>query len=77
MTMTSHIRKKHNKKVKNVKNQEKAAYIQYLLKTKGLSQSLIANELGITESAVSRALYDQSKITRVDEWLEANLGIDI
>jgi len=74
MTMTSHKRKNNNRNIKNIK---KSAYIQYLLKTKGFSQSLIASELGITEAAVSRALYGQSTISRVNEWLETNLEIEI
>lgn len=74
MTMTTRTQKKYNKNVKNVKQ---AAFIQYKLKENGMKQSLIASELGISNSAVSRALNGLSTISKVAEWLEDNIGVSI
>lgn len=66
--------KKRNIKVKNVK---RAAYIKYQLYSKGLSLSNIALDLHISNAAVYRSINDLSTITRVDEWLYKNLGLEV
>lgn len=66
--------KKRNIKVKNVK---RAAYIKYQLYKKGLSLSNIALDLHISNAAVYRSINDLSTITRVDEWLYKNLGLEV
>lgn len=58
-------------------NVTKAAFIQYQLKKRGLSQKQKASELNITPVAVSRSINGLSKITRVDEWLQNNLGMEV
>lgn len=73
MNMTTHIKVKRNRKNKNV---TKAASIQFELKKRGLTQKLIAEDLHISTQAVSRAVNGQSTITRVDEWLYENLGLE-
>lgn len=72
--MTSHMNKKHNRKVKNVK---RAAYIKYQLYRKGLTLTQIAEDLHISNAAVYRSINGLSKITRIDEWLQANLGLEV
>lgn len=75
--MTSHMRKKHNKKVKNVKNKEKAAYIHFQLKRRGFTFQTIADDLNISHTAVCRSVSDLSTISRVDDWIKTNLGIEV
>lgn len=70
--MTSKKRKKINKNVKNVK---KAAYIKYLLQLNGYCINDIAKDLKITHTAASRAIYGQSKISKVENWLQAHLEL--
>lgn len=72
--MTPYIRKKYKKRIKNV---TKAAVIQFELKKRGLTQAAIAEDLGITPVAVSRAISDLSTISRVDEWITQNLGLEV
>lgn len=74
MNMTTYKKQKRNSKVKNIK---KASFIKYKLDIHGLKQVDIAADLGITEAAVCRAIYDESKITRVDNWLIEKLGSDV
>lgn len=59
------------------RNVTQIAYIQYQLKRNGFTQRDIALDLGICEQAVSRAIRKQSQITRVDEWLRDNLGLEV
>jgi len=59
------------------KNVTKAAYIQYQLKRNGFTQAQIAKELNINPVAVSRSFYGLSKISRVDNWLADNLGLEV
>ena len=68
--MTSYMNKKDNNNLKNIK---KAARIKYLLYKKGLKLVDIANALNITKTAVYNSIYDLTKISRVDDWIEANL----
>ena len=74
MTMTPHMNKKGKQKVKNVK---RAALIKFKLNCKGLKPSDIASDLHISRSAVYRSLNSLSTISRVDEWLYENLGLEI
>lgn len=74
MTMTSYMSEKRNKKVKNVK---KSAYIHYQLKIKGMNFQTIADDLHMSHAAVLRSVGGLSKISRVDEWLKLNLGIEV
>lgn len=71
--MTTQLRKKSNRKIKNVK---RAALIKFKLYSKGLKPSDVASELHISRSAIYRSFNGLSKITRVDEWLEKNLGME-
>ena len=79
MNMTSYKNLKRNRKKKNIKQKNviKCAFIQYQLKLRGLTQAQIAKELNISSQAVNRALLGQSKISRVDEWIEENLGLEV
>lgn len=72
--MTSHMIKKRNSKVKNVK---RAAYIKYQLYRNGFRLSDIANDLKISNAAVYRSIYGLSTVYRVDEWLVDNLGLKV
>lgn len=75
MNMTSYKVKKRNSKKKNVKKHiSKCAFIQYQLKKRGFTQAQIAEELNISRQAVNRSLFGLSKVSRVDEWIEENLG---
>lgn len=74
MNMTSYMTKKRNSKVKNVK---RAALIKYKLNRRGLKLSDIASDLRISRTAVYRSINDLSTITRVDEWLSENLGLEV
>lgn len=74
MTMTTHKKNKNNKSKRNVK---RAARIGYECKIRGIRQSDIASELGITRQAVGRSFSGLSTIGRVDEWIEKNLGLVI
>lgn len=74
MNMTSHMIKKRNSKVKNVK---RAAFIKYQLYRQGLSLSDIANDLKISNSAVYRSINGLSTVRRVDEWLYENLRLKV
>ena len=68
--MTSYMNKKDNNNLKNIK---KAAKIKYLLYKKRLKLVDNANSLNITKTAVHNSIYDLTKISRVDNWIEANL----
>lgn len=72
--MTSYMTKKRNSKVKNVK---RAALIKFKLNSKGLKLSDIASDLQITRTAVYRSINDLSTISRVDGWLQENLGLEV
>lgn len=72
--MTSYMTKKRNSKVKNVK---RAALIKFQLNSRGLKLSDIASDLQITRTAVYRSINDLSTISRVDEWLCENLGLEV
>ena len=72
--MTPQILKKNNSKLNSMKN---AAFIKYKLSELKLSFSDIAHDLEISNAAVSRSIYGKSKITRVDEWLRDNLGLEV
>lgn len=74
MNMTPHMKKKRNSKVKNVK---RAAFIKYKLYSNGFSLSDIAKDLHISNAAVFRSINELSKVTRVDEWLHENLGLEV
>ncbi|MDD3236842.1 MAG: hypothetical protein PHV37_01935 [Candidatus Gastranaerophilales bacterium] len=80
MNMTPYIKKKNNKqstkKTRKVKKLNQVAYIQFELKKRGLSQVLIANELGMSQTAVCRAISGKSTIARVEEWLQDNIGLE-
>ncbi|MCD8378435.1 MAG: hypothetical protein LUB59_06580 [Candidatus Gastranaerophilales bacterium] len=71
MNITSHMSKKSNQNLKNVK---RAALIKYELCCSGLKLVDIANDLGITKSAVYRSIYGLSTVSRVDDWLKNNVG---
>lgn len=49
--------------------------IKLALKKAGLSQKAVAQELGVTEAAVSRYVNGNSKSVRFDEWCERRLGL--
>lgn len=70
MNMTTYKKRNFKKKIKNI---NKAALIKYKLARKGLSLADIARELKVTRSAISKSIYDLSKISRVDDWIEQNL----
>lgn len=70
--MTPHKRLKNNKTKRNVK---RAARIMYELKIRGIKQWEVAEELGMTRQAVSRSFLGLSTVSRVDEWIEQNLGL--
>lgn len=70
MNMTTYKKRKFKKKNKNV---NKAALIKYRLARKGLKLADVARELNVTKTAVYRSIYDLSKISRIDQWLEENL----
>ncbi len=74
MSMKTQNLKKRNQKPPNL---NKAILIQVALKTKGIKQRKIAIDLGITDAAVSRAIYGLSTNKRVDAWVEENLGIAV
>lgn len=59
------------------RNVTEIAFIQYQLKKNGYTQREIAKDLGITPMAVWRSINGLSKITRVDEWLRDNLGLEV
>ncbi len=59
------------------RNVTEVAYINYQLAKNGYTQTSVANELGITPMAVWRSINGLSKITRVDEWLRDNLGLEV
>lgn len=67
------ITKKRKTKNKLKRNVTESAFTQFQLKKNGYKQKDIANELGITVQAVSRAILGLSKISRVDDWIEQNL----
>ena len=71
------VAKTKRNNLKSKKNVTKVAFIQYQLKIRGYTQRDIAKSLAISEQAVSMAIYGQSKIPRVDEWLYENLGLEI
>lgn len=50
--------------------------IKQALKRAGLNQKAVAQELDVTESAVSRFVSGQTKSARFDEWLKNRLGLD-
>ena len=70
--MTPHKKHKNNKTKRNVK---RAARIMYELKIRGFKQRDVAEELGMTRQAVSRSFCGLSTVSRVDEWIEQNLGL--
>lgn len=72
--MTPHKKLKDNKSKRNVK---RAARIGYECRIRGIRQIDVANELGITRQAVGRSFLGLSTISRVDEWIEKNLGLVI
>jgi len=72
MTMTPKKKKKSNNNVKNV---NEAAYIKYMLQIKGFCIKDIADDLKISHTAASRAIYGQSKISRVNQWLQEHLEL--
>lgn len=74
MNMTSHMIKKRNSKVKNVK---RAAFIKFRLNSAGLKLSDIASDLSISRAAVYRSINGLSTISRVDEWLYENLRLEV
>lgn len=71
--MTTHTYIKRNNKVKNVK---RGAYIKYIMTLNGIKVSDIANDLSISNVAVYRSINGLSTISRVDEWLRNNLGLE-
>lgn len=50
--------------------------IKLALKRAGLSQKAVAQELGVTEAAVSRYVSGDSKSVRFDEWCKERLGFE-
>ena len=59
----------------NGRNIQRAAYILYLLKINNISQQKIADDLKISNAAVSRSIYGLSKVTNVENWLRNKLGV--
>ena len=72
--MTSHMSRKSNTPIKNVK---RAALIKYKLACHGLNIADIARDLGVSHTAASRSIYGLSKVSRVDEWLCEKLGKEV
>ena len=72
MSMKTQNKKKENSQKPNF---NKSILIKIALIQRGKTQTMIADDLGITKAAVNRAITGQSKISRVDEWCEKNLGI--
>lgn len=71
--MTPQAYKKRNKVKRNIK---RAAKIKFELQLRNIKLVDIANELGISATAVWRSVYGVSTITRVDLWLERHIGHD-
>lgn len=65
--------------VENIKkrNIKKAAYINYLLKTSGYNQNLIAAELKVTPACVCRVINGVAKSSRVENWLKKHLKFEV
>ena len=64
-------------KNKRTPNIDKAAVIKFELLKRQLTQRQIADDLGITPVAVSRAIRDLSISKNVNKWCEENLGIKL
>lgn len=60
---------------KALKNVKRGIYIKYRLAQKDYTMTDIAKDLNISLSAVSRAIYCLSTVSRVDNWLKENLDI--
>jgi Trp operon repressor len=60
---------------KNKRNIKRAAYINYLLRSRGYSQTKMANELNVSTACICRVINGIAKSKRVDNWLRENLGI--
>lgn len=69
------MKAKKRKKINNIKDIKRAAYIKYVLQLNGYCINDIAKDLGVTHSAVSRAIYGQSKVSRVETWLNEHIEI--
>jgi len=66
---------KMKKTIMKQPNINKAIYIKGELLRRGKTQTMIAEDLGITDAAVSRALRDLSPNRRVNRWCEEHLGV--
>lgn len=71
MSMKTHKIKNRNKSKRNIK---RAALIKFYLAQRGFTQAQIAKDLNISRAAVHRAVYSLTTVSRVDEWLEKNIG---
>ena len=71
--MTAQVMRKGNKVKRNIK---RAARIKFELKLRGLKFVDIAEDLDITPQAVWNSVYGVNRVTRVDLWLERNIGHD-
>lgn len=56
---------------------ERAIKIKTALFKKGLKQQRIADDLGITHSAVSQFIMGYAANARISEWCKKNLGIEV
>ena len=54
---------------------KRGADIKYRIKLAGLTQKMIADELNVTESCISRVISGIATSQRVDNWLKENLGV--
>lgn len=61
---------------RNKRNIKRAAYINFLLKSRGYSQTQMATELNVSTACICRVINGQAKSKRVDNWLKENLGVE-
>lgn len=55
----------------------RAYQIKLAMRRKRITQAAAANELKISQSAVSRYISGKAKSARFDEWCQARLGLDL
>lgn len=72
--MKPQLKKENNKKLRTIKE---IAKIKYELHIKGFKQIDIAKALGTNESNISNVINGRHKSSRVSEWLEKNLGLEL
>lgn len=72
--MIKEIKKNSNRQKRSIQD---IAYIQYLIKKNGFTQTNIAHELNISAEAVTRSIQGLSTIKKVDNWLKENINLDL